>query len=709
MAKFHCAIDWACLECAKHSASSDQDDSVLSFPSSALLKEHLLISHPTLDPVELDLLVETGKRTLEIQRVRCPLCRVGLVTLEDGDEDEEGINSTASLPSIGQAIGMIRLEEDEHIATHIHEFALQSLPYRREATSEGSQVSFSQSRPNITYEDLKNLKASNSMETPSTDPPPMYNLGDMRYMLDDLQDKILEIIYKREPVDQSPVNMRTVSHQEIAKFNHNQTLSRERWDDVADGIEELQRRLEILRCEDIDTFAISLNECRVTVSQLNDLAVDDVIKESLCSQLLNNLNHSNAILQQAFASTLDASTGRDGHNSSLIETEEYRAEVKEFGLKEVASKESELRIARLKKLETEEAESDSLCEQEVRSEETPSEERETAPSGIEAGIKEDQTEGARSGELAAKRVEEQTAREAKEQAVLEAKQLAKDEEGFKTSKRRLSPNLEERLSELQAKGAIRAEEKPAREAKEQAALEAERLAKEADEAAAIAKEEDEITPLLEKRASFRGIFTKGRQTVITPTMLRRFATMDPNKSRGLVVSYTSPDPVVSTTPGPSDNTAIISQVSSPQPTNNLEKAVHRVITSTTTIRKLTPEENEVKVSDLGKFEAKEQRSKNAERREIEPEPASDKAVVPAAETPAKLPAVGLPIVESSITKQYGKKQDDEDDIKDLNAEDSEHARIPTVGKGKGLAVTDTPILNEPRYKSPQDIQEDMAD
>ncbi|KAM0514485.1 hypothetical protein ACHAPE_006778 [Trichoderma viride] len=81
------------------------------------------------------------------------------------------------------------------------------------------------------------------------------------------------------------------------------------------------------------------------------------------------------------------------------------------------------------------------------------------------------------------------------------------------------------------------------------------------------------------------------QTVITPTVLRRSATMEPNKSRGLVVSYTSPDPVVSTTPGPSDNTAIISQVSSPQHNNGhnevIEKSVNRVITSTTTISKLT--------------------------------------------------------------------------------------------------------------------------
>lgn len=81
------------------------------------------------------------------------------------------------------------------------------------------------------------------------------------------------------------------------------------------------------------------------------------------------------------------------------------------------------------------------------------------------------------------------------------------------------------------------------------------------------------------------------QTVITPTVLRRSATMEPNKSRGLVVTYTPPEPVVSTTPGPSDNTAIISQVSSTQQDNShnevVTKSVDRASTSTTTISQST--------------------------------------------------------------------------------------------------------------------------
>ncbi|PNP40733.1 hypothetical protein TGAMA5MH_07440 [Trichoderma gamsii] len=108
------------------------------------------------------------------------------------------------------------------------------------------------------------------------------------------------------------------------------------------------------------------------------------------------------------------------------------------------------------------------------------------------------------------------------------------------------------------------------------------------------------------------------QTVVTPTVLRRSATMEPNKSRGLVVSYTPPDPVVSTTPGSSDNTAIISQVSSPQHSNNhnevIEKAVNRVISSTTTISKLT------EVVENKPFEMQTMFTKNKFRPKISPKP-----------------------------------------------------------------------------------------
>lgn len=67
--------------------------------------------------------------------------------------------------------------------------------------------------------------------------------------------------------------------------------------------------------------------------------------------------------------------------------------------------------------------------------------------------------------------------------------------------------------------------------------------------------------------------------------------MEPNKPRGLVVSYTPPDPMMSTTPGPSDNIGIISQVSSPQNGNShnevIVEAVNNFIPSTTAISKGT--------------------------------------------------------------------------------------------------------------------------
>lgn len=57
--------------------------------------------------------------------------------------------------------------------------------------------------------------------------------------------------------------------------------------------------------------------------------------------------------------------------------------------------------------------------------------------------------------------------------------------------------------------------------------------------------------------------------------------MEPDKSRGLVVSYTPPDPVVSTTPGSSDNTAIISQVSPPQHNSSQNQVITKTVTSST--------------------------------------------------------------------------------------------------------------------------------
>ncbi|KAI0803354.1 hypothetical protein GGR55DRAFT_397189 [Xylaria sp. FL0064] len=141
MARFHCEIEWVCRKCTQYQTPGVEDAFI--FQDSALLREHILASHQSLDLSELDLRVEAGKQSAGIQKARCPLCRPGLVSL--GEDDD-----MAPPLSDGHEMGLVRLEEDEHIATHIHEFALHSFPFPEETseTSETSQaLSHSESSP----------------------------------------------------------------------------------------------------------------------------------------------------------------------------------------------------------------------------------------------------------------------------------------------------------------------------------------------------------------------------------------------------------------------------------------------------------------------------------------------------------------------------------------------------------------------------------
>lgn len=134
MARFHSEVEWVCPLCAKQPLPDAADDvEAASFPDPSQLKDHILACHPAIkaaaDLTELELVVSAGQRTVGIRKVRCPLCRPGLVT------SEEGIDGCA-VPhlAVGQMEGLVQLEEDQHVATHIHEFALH-LSRRQMATS----------------------------------------------------------------------------------------------------------------------------------------------------------------------------------------------------------------------------------------------------------------------------------------------------------------------------------------------------------------------------------------------------------------------------------------------------------------------------------------------------------------------------------------------------------------------------------------------
>ncbi|KAM0263143.1 hypothetical protein ACHAQJ_001296 [Trichoderma viride] len=72
------------------------------------------------------------------------------------------------------------------------------------------------------------------------------------------------------------------------------------------------------------------------------------------------------------------------------------------------------------------------------------------------------------------------------------------------------------------------------------------------------------------------------QTVISVTSPRRAATMEPQRSRGLVIPPPPPtEPVVSITQAPPDNAAIISQTPSPQHKNSHNEVTTRTITDST--------------------------------------------------------------------------------------------------------------------------------
>ncbi|KAF5962661.1 Hsp70 chaperone protein [Fusarium bulbicola] len=151
MARHHSAMEWVCTECSKHGSSSVENASIHSFKDSLDLKAHILSLHPEMDEIEVDLMVHAGNRPVGIQRVACPLCRPGLVSNATGEED----GTPARPGSRVEEIGLVHLEEDEHIATHVHGFSLQAFPWPRGTKNQDkSEMSIS----NSTAEVLDNLQ-----------------------------------------------------------------------------------------------------------------------------------------------------------------------------------------------------------------------------------------------------------------------------------------------------------------------------------------------------------------------------------------------------------------------------------------------------------------------------------------------------------------------------------------------------------------------
>ncbi|KAK1243895.1 hypothetical protein MKX08_002033 [Trichoderma sp. CBMAI-0020] len=237
--------------------------------------------------------------------------RPGLVTLEK--KDEEGIDAIASPSSISQEAGFIQLEEDEHIATHIHEFALQSLPDWQEATSEGSRVSLSQSSSRSSFQIT--FQGPEDQETSSSYQPSLHSRNDITHMLEDLHNNLRGLFS-----DQRLPNIIKLSPKDIAELDYDKFLLNDLSNVLVRDSKIVQRSFGILGGKDIDAIAVSLNDCHVSISQIRDSIMDDTIEEPLRNQLLHNLHQSVEMLQQAFYDTESSDSADDDSEGSIYGT-----------------------------------------------------------------------------------------------------------------------------------------------------------------------------------------------------------------------------------------------------------------------------------------------------------------------------------------------------------------------------------------------------
>ncbi|KAI8397247.1 hypothetical protein FOFC_20519 [Fusarium oxysporum] len=128
--------------------------STVSFNDPMDLGKHISAFHKDVASDDTELLIQAGKLPAGIQRIACPLCRRGLVTNVTNADGNQGLVHSSNRV---QEVGLRQLEEDEHIATHIHEFALHAFPWPNETKTEPDldllkSNSTASSRPEITFQ-----------------------------------------------------------------------------------------------------------------------------------------------------------------------------------------------------------------------------------------------------------------------------------------------------------------------------------------------------------------------------------------------------------------------------------------------------------------------------------------------------------------------------------------------------------------------------
>ncbi|KAK2480384.1 hypothetical protein H9L39_07952 [Fusarium oxysporum f. sp. albedinis] len=154
LAKCHSTTEWVCVSCSKLQRSSGNGTSTVSFNDPMDLGKHISAFHQDVASDDTELLIQAGKLPAGIQRIACPLCRRGLVTNETNADGNQGLVHSSNRV---QEVGLRQLEEDEHIATHIHEFALHAFPWPNETKTEPDldllkSNSTASSRPEITFQ-----------------------------------------------------------------------------------------------------------------------------------------------------------------------------------------------------------------------------------------------------------------------------------------------------------------------------------------------------------------------------------------------------------------------------------------------------------------------------------------------------------------------------------------------------------------------------